>query len=189
MSRAEQIVHDAIYGTKLIEPEMRTLLANDSWAISGKAVAALKARGLLEGAPQEPPCGKGQCVGECGEHGVNLMRDMGYYESSPEAIAARPAAARDDREKLDALAAAQERLRVAEARVDLIREMEDALEVGTLLRLRMSFGLLVGDPIQLADMKLRPAEVEVLTEGLLIVRRNAMEDVERCKARLEGMLK
>ncbi len=54
---AEQIVHDTIYGTKLMEPELRTLLANDSWALTRKAVAALRAAGLLGGDPTEEPLG------------------------------------------------------------------------------------------------------------------------------------
>lgn len=53
VTAAEQIVHDAIYGTKLMEPELRTLLANDSWALTRKAVAALRAHGLLGGDPTE----------------------------------------------------------------------------------------------------------------------------------------
>lgn len=96
-------------------------------------------------------------------------------------------------EKLDALAAAQERVRRAEVRLEDIRRLEVDLKEGLILSASGSpsavFRALVGESIPIGSLSLKDAQREVLEEGLLLVRRSAMEDVEQAKARLEGMLK
>jgi len=92
-------------------------------------------------------------------------------------------------EKLAALEAAQERVRVAEARVAVIRDLEAALESGELMRSRAGFIGIVGTPVPLSPFSLKKTEVSALTEGLLLARRNALADVEQKKAIVEGMLK
>lgn len=83
-------------------------------------------------------------------------------------------------EKLDALAVAQDRLREAERAVEIIRRFEQQMENGELARASLD---------GLFRHSFDDVEVKVITTGLLLARRSAMEDVEQAKARLEGMLK
>lgn len=96
-------------------------------------------------------------------------------------------------EKLEALAVAQERVRQAEARVGVVRRLEGNLKEDLILDASGSpsavFRALLGEPVPLNQLRLNDVQRQVLEEGLLLVRRSALEDVEQAKARLEGMLK
>lgn len=92
--------------------------------------------------------------------------------------------------KLAALAAAQERVRISEARVTLIRELEKDVGEGLILRIGGNpFGALFGAPIPIAQLRLEQDVADILAEGLIIVRSHAMDDLDKRIADVEGMLK